>query len=43
MMAIAHFYGWPLIDIRRMNMFEVEQAVFYMNQEKQREARRNGN
>lgn len=43
MMALAHFYGWSLADIRLMNMFEMEQAVFYMNKEKQREARRNGN
>lgn len=43
MMSLAHFYGWPLADIRLMDMFEVEQAVFYMHEEKKREARRNGN
>lgn len=43
MMRLAHFYGWPLSDIRRLSMFELEQAMFFMTEEKKREARRNGN
>lgn len=43
MMRLAHFYHWSLDEIRRMSMFEINQAIFFMNAENKREAKRNGN
>lgn len=41
-MRLARFYGWPLAEIKRMSMREVDEAVKFMAEEQKREAGSHG-